>query len=609
MGIYNNLPEGIKEVDVVIAGGGTAGCVVAGRLADADPNLSILVIEGGTNSFDVPSVVRPVLFLSNLAANSKTAIFYRGNKAPSLADREPIVPSGGVLGGGSSINFMMYSRAQRDDFDSWNTPGWSADELLPSLKKLETYHGANGDPSRHGSDGPVQVSDGGYRPARPMKDLLTAAAKVGYPEIRDLQDLDSDNGFSRAWRTVSPDGRRQDSAHTFLHPRLQDGQHPNLHVLVETKVVRVLVDDNKRACGVEFMPNPDYQVATLTHESKHTVLARKLVVVSCGACGTPGVLERSGIGSREVLQRAGVAVVADVPGVGRDYQDHHLVFLPYRTSLEPHETLDAILSGRLPLEVAVAEHNKILGWNSIDVAAKTRPTDAEVAALGPDFQAAWDRDFRDYPNRPLMLMGLVSTYLGDHTSIAPGQYVSFANYTAYPYSRGHIHITGPELADRLDFDVGFLTDAHDIDLKKQVWAYKKQREIMRRTNMYRGEVAIGHPTFPPNSKAACVELEDHDPENIIRDIEYSAEDDKAIEMFLRENINTTWHSLGTVKMAAREEMGAVDASLNVYGVQGLKVVDLSIPPKNVASNTNNTAFVIGEKGADIIIRELGLVRG
>lgn len=168
-----------------------------------------------------------------------------------------------------------------------------------------------------------------------------------------------------------------------------------------------------------------------------------------------------------------------------------------------------------------------------------------------------------------------------------------------------MHITGPELDDRLDFDVGYFTDADDIDLKKQIWAYKKHREIMRRTKMYRGELALGHPQFPADSPAACIETESALGADV-RDLTYSAADDKAIEDWLRANINTTWHSLGTAKMAPREDMGVVQPNLDVHGVQGLKIVDLSVPPENVGSNTNNTAIVIGEKAAEIIKQELHL---
>ena len=169
-----------------------------------------------------------------------------------------------------------------------------------------------------------------------------------------------------------------------------------------------------------------------------------------------------------------------------------------------------------------------------------------------------------------------------------------------------MHITGPEVADQLDCDVGFLSDEHDIDLKKQVWAYKKSREIMRRTKMYRGEITPGHPTWPEGSKAASVDITEALSD--VKDIEYSAEDDKAIEQWIRQNVGTTWHSIATCKMAPREENGVVDERLNVWGTKGLKLADLSIPPQNVGANTNNTAIVIGEKAADIIIKDLGLGR-
>jgi alcohol oxidase len=183
-------------------------------------------------------------------------------------------------------------------------------------------------------------------------------------------------------------------------------------------------------------------------------------------------------------------------------------------------------------------------------------------------------------------------------------YVTTGNYTAYPYSRGHMHITGPDVTDPLDFDPGYLSDKNDIDLKKQLWAYKKQREIMRRTAMYRGELGPGHPSFPDGSGAACVAVDA--PLTDVKDLEYSAEDDKAIEDWIRANVGTTWHSIATAKMAPREENGVVDRHLNVWGTKGLKLADLSIPPMNVGANTNNTAMVVGEKAADIIIKELGI---
>ena len=198
-----------------------------------------------------------------------------------------------------------------------------------------------------------------------------------------------------------------------------------------------------------------------------------------------------------------------------------------------------------------------------------------------------------------------NSFPGFDPTVPAGQYLGVTAFSVYPFSRGHVHITGPSPNDPIDFDTGFFADRNAIDLKKHVWAYKKQREIMRRLHAYRGEVASWHPPFAATSEAACIET-DAPLKPDVQDIKYTAKDDAVIEQFLRERIGTTWHSLGTCKMAPREENGVVDASLNVYGVERLKVADLSIPPHNVAANTNNTALAVGEKAADIFIQELGL---
>lgn len=177
-----------------------------------------------------------------------------------------------------------------------------------------------------------------------------------------------------------------------------------------------------------------------------------------------------------------------------------------------------------------------------------------------------------------------------------------ALYTAYPYSRGSIHITdATDVQDGYEFDAGFLS--HPSDLKKHLWAYKMQREICRRLPYFKGELELGHPKFAEGSKAS---LSVGGLEGKVEDIEYSAEDDAVIEDWIRENLNTTWHSIGTCAMRPRENGGVVDGDLNVYGTRGLKICDLSMVPENVGANTNNTALAIGEKAAVIIGRELGI---
>lgn len=169
--------------------------------------------------------------------------------------------------------------------------------------------------------------------------------------------------------------------------------------------------------------------------------------------------------------------------------------------------------------------------------------------------------------------------------------MSQANWTGYPFSRGHTHITGKSVLDRPDFETGWLKDPGDNDVKKHIWAYKLSREMWRRMPIFRGELAATHPRFPAGSKAAVVETADGPIAKGDERIEYTAEDDKAIDQKVREILSTTWHSLGTCKMAPKDKKGVVDPSLSVHGLQNLKLADLSIPPENVGANTGGTAFV------------------
>lgn len=167
------------------------------------------------------------------------------------------------------------------------------------------------------------------------------------------------------------------------------------------------------------------------------------------------------------------------------------------------------------------------------------------------------------------------------------------------------------MTDKPDFETGWLKDREDgvpgiVDVKKHVWAYKISREIWRRMDLFRGELAATHPKFPEGSKAAVVETADGPIASGNSRVEYTEEDDKAIEQKVREIVSTTWHSLGTCKLAPKEKGGVVDPSLSVHGIQGLKLCDLSVPPHNVGANTGGTAFLIGERASDIFAKELGI---
>ena len=267
--------------------------------------------------------------------------------------------------------------------------------------QTETYHG-NGNKDHHGVNGPIQISSGTYRQVDAEGDFISAMAQVGYPQISDLQDLRSNNGVSHCLKYVSVDGKRQDVAHMYLHPRLQDGKHENLHVLVESQVTKVLFDKaSKKAIGVEYRANPAIQ-KDAAQQGPREIKARKLVVLSCGTLGNPGILELSGVGDPNVLAKAGVPVVADVPGVGHGYQDHQVISYHYKSSVSKEETSDiAFTDPPASIGKLLMSNDKILGWNGFDASSKIRPTEAEVDALGHDFRQAWDRDYKTVPEKPL----------------------------------------------------------------------------------------------------------------------------------------------------------------------------------------------------------------
>ncbi|KAK7943947.1 uncharacterized protein PG986_013060 [Apiospora aurea] len=503
------------------------------------------------------TVEYPAFFLSHLAPDSKTNNFYMTKKAPDAGDRMLLVATGGVLGGGSSTNMMTYSRPQGSDWDSWNAPGWSANDIVPYLKKHETYYG-NDDKEIHGHDGPIQVSDGTYISHRISDEFAAAADAMGWPKV-DEPGLDAINAVWRLKKFIGPEGKRQDAASRYLHPRIQDGNHPNLHVLVESQVQRILFDENKKAVGVELRPNPSFSSGT-DASALRSVKARKLVVASTGAIGTPSLLERSSLGETAILERAGVPLVADLPGVGRGYEDHQMLGYPYLNNLSVTDTLDGLVFGRMGShEDLIKNNHKMMGWNGQEMQSKIRPSDDEVAALGPEFQKAWDREYKDHPDRPLALLNVIGghSFPTDPRLATGDPCLAVTAFTVYPSSRGQIHITGPNLDDAVDFETGFFADPDQLDVKKHIWLYKKQREAIRRMPAYRGEMAKFHPPFAAASGAALVELA-ADAAPVPRDapeIQYTPEDDAVLEKWLRENVGTTWHSLGTCKMLPRDKGG------------------------------------------------------
>ncbi|KAI0744641.1 alcohol oxidase-like protein [Earliella scabrosa] len=594
-----------NEFDVIIAGGGTTGCVVAGRLAAADPSLSILVVEAGPTTRNDDLHTQPARYLYHLRPETSTIKFNVGRESAALGGRAPVVPCGQCVGGGSSVNFTMYTRAAASDYDDWETVygnrGWGCSDLLPLLRKCETYEVAPDQPT-HGYSGPLKVSFGGFY-TEIGKEFLNVAAE--YDKSRgptdDLNALYDCNKYGRWPKWIdSKTGTRSDVPHHYIFKR----NLSNIQILSGYHVKRVIFRGD-RAVGIEYIPNkrfhPDASSEVIT------ATARRLVVLSAGAIGSPAILERSGIGSKEVLEKVGVKQTVDLPGVGENYQDHQVIFAPYVAAQEAH-TLDGIVANKED-EIKKwtaewkAQGSGLLAQNGLESGIKLRPLKKDLDIIGEDFRKRWLSYYAPAPDKPVIWLGSVAVFMGDRTKISVDKCFSIGWFLYHPSSIGYLHITGDDVEAPLDFHPGYLDNPDDLALHK--WGYKLTREFARRMPSYRGEVVGGHPIFPADSK---LQPRAHDgPVSVSEpDLVYSEEDEKAVEDYVRRVVATAWHSLGTCAMMPREIGGVVDSRLNVYGTDGLKVADLSIAPGNVAANTYSTAVVIGEKAALLIAQDLGI---
>lgn len=638
------LPD---EVDILVLGGGSCGCVVAGRLANLDHSLQVMLVEAGENNLNNPWVYRPGIYPKNMKLDSKTATFYESRPSEWLGGRKAIVPCAHILGGGSSINFMMYTRASASDYDDFKAKGWSTKELIPLMRKHETYQRSCNNRDLHGFDGPIKVSFGNY--TYPIcQDFLRATDSQGIPQTDDLQDLVTGHGSEHWLKWINRDtGRRSDSAHAYIHSTR--AHHENLHLMCNTKADKVITKDG-RAVGVQVVPTKP-----LSPEQNQSMIikVRKQIIVSCGTLSSPLVLQRSGIGDPEKLKAVGVEPVIDLPGVGLNFQDHYLHFATYRAKPNT-ESFDDFVRGDPVIQKQVFDQWNIngtgpLATNGIEAGVKIRPTEEELTQFDkwpcPEFRSGWDSYFKNKPDKPVMHYSVIAGWFGDHMHMPPGKFFTMFSFLEYPFSRGFTHIKSPSPYDAPDFDAGFMNDKRDM--APMVWSYIKSRETARRMDAYAGEVTAMHPFFAYDSPARALDmdiatnnayagpnhitaniqhgswtmaLEPGEPTtvswlnsnktSIRKDLEYTPEDIKCIEEWVKRHCETTWHSLGTCSMAPREgneivKHGVLDERLNVHGVKGLKVADLSICPDNVGCNTYSTALLIGEKCAMLVAEDLG----
>ncbi|KAJ6512998.1 GMC oxidoreductase-domain-containing protein [Mycena sanguinolenta] len=593
--------------DIIFAGGGTTACVVAGRLAAADPSLKILIIEAGKHTKDVSTYIQPARYFRNLVTGGDSFTFHVAKPSDALGNRPCIIPAGKCVGGGSAVNFMMYTRASPSDYDDWESlsnPGWGAKDLLPLSNKAEAFEPPI---DNHGTSGPIKITKGIQ--SNLAKEYLAVAAardkERGFTEDTNDIAAASVNVYSPWFKYITPEnGRRSDTAHHYIY----NLQNENLQILAHCRVKRVLFEGDK-AVGVEYI---SHAPETEDKQAVVKVYASRLVVLSSGAFGSPAILERSGIGAADLLKAHNIDQIVDLPGVGENYNDHNLMMVPYHTTSTAF-TLDEIFHGsdedikvhedRWLRDDVTGEDKGLMAHNGVEAGIKIRPNAKDLEVLGPSFSKRWEEFFANKPDKPVMWIGPLVAYAGANATAKGGKLYTLGYYTEYPASLGRTHINSTDPYVSLVVEPGFLDKFQDLAVLR--WAYKWSREMARRMDSYRGEFPPEHPNFAAGSAAACGPADGPVPISA-PDIVYSAEDDEAIDQYHRATVGTTWHSLGTCAMKPRDQNGVVDSRLNVYGVQNLKVADLSIAPSNVGSNTYNSALVVGEKAAVIIAEELGI---
>lgn len=527
------------EADVVIVGAGTAGCVLAARLSE-NPQLRVLLLEAGGADRNlwirVPSGIAKTIGNPNLDWCLMT------EPVPGFNGRRMPFPRGKMLGGTGSLNGMVYIRGNPRDYDRWRdlgNEGWGWSEVLPYFRRSEAN--ARGADELRGDSGPIAVSDVGRD--RLADAFLRAAAEAGYPLIPDFNGP-SQEGASY-YQMMIRRGRRACGAGAYLRPAMR---RPNLQVLTSVHATRVLFE-GRRASGVEFRRGAEVQSAR----------ARREVVIAGGAFHSPQLLQLSGVGAADLLGRHGVALVADLPGVGANLQDHLQVRALCRCTLPI--TVNDVLHSRVKLAGEVARYalfgTGILAWGPW----RTGLFACSSASPGwPDLQVHFGP------------VGFRSV------SEPPTPYPSFTLSVCLlrPSSRGRVEIGSADPFAPPKIQPDYLSTEDDRRL--MIEAFRLARRLLAQPSLaaYMAEEILPGP---------------------------GCQSDAQILEHVRTIGGTVHHPVGTCRMG-RDDLAVVDARLRVRGLGSLRVVDGSVMPDLVSGNTNAPIVMIAEKAGDLIAEDL-----
>jgi choline dehydrogenase-like flavoprotein len=532
----------MKEFDYVVIGGGSAGCLVAARLSEKPEN-SVLLIEAGKRDSS-PLVRIPSFSWKVLERNSIT---YEAEAAEAVGNRPLFVKQARLLGGGSSMNGMVYTRGNAADYDHWSqlgNDGWSFENVLPVFRDLEnndTHHNAY-----HGSQGPLRVSN--PRHVHPLARMFIAAAEeAGIPRNSDF------NGVNQTgcglFQTTTWGGERWSSARAFLRDA---ERRNNLAVFTEAEVTRLIFKD-RRVTGIV------YSQAGQTFEVK----VKREAVLTAGALATPKILLASGVGPAEDLRALGIPVIHNLPGVGANLQDHLMV----PVIAEICEPMSLAGEDR-PLRAAghalkyLFGRRGLLSSNLIESGAFARVGNGKEVDM------------------PDAVFAVLPAILGDAGKPPSSDYhgLTICPQVLRPESRGSVKLRSAQPEDPVELRHPGLEAPYDVAVSNA--AVRMAIKILNAPSLARVLKAVVSPQ--PHQAAS----------------------DDELTAYSRETCSTVYHVSGTAKMGPNHDTGAVvNSQLSVHGLEGVRVCDASIMPTVVSGNTNAPTIMIAERGARFMMHD------
>ncbi|MEM7207789.1 MAG: GMC family oxidoreductase N-terminal domain-containing protein [Pseudomonadota bacterium] len=529
-----------ESFDYIIIGAGSAGCLLANRIAMQSDN-TVCVLEAGPKDNN-PFIHIPAGFVKTIR-DQKINWLYTCEPGAWTSGRRVSQPRGKVLGGSGSINGHIFNRGQRSDFDEWarrGNNGWGYADVLPYFKRFENFHGAC-DPDFRGQHGEFDVTNPEWRHPL-LSAFIKSANALGIHNNSDYNGQDQ-NGVAYAQRSICR-GVRASPAKAFLRPAMR---RKNLRV--ETNALVETIDfRDRKATGVSYLKDRE----------RFSINARREVILCGGVFNSPQLLQLSGIGSAHFLNQFGISVVHDLPGVGENLRDH--CYSPVSARVKNVRSLNERSRGLSLLgEIAyyLLTRKGLLSMQPSMVYISTR-SDPSLAdndiqiSFGPaSYDASRDMQLNKYPG----------------VTCAPWQHV--------PRSKGYVRIASRSIHDAPLIQPNYLDD--EYDRKILLAACRLARKLLR-TNPF----------------AQFFDYEDNPGDQVETDDEWLD--------YIKQTCGTTYHPMGSCRMGPKSETDSVvDSQLRVHGIENLRVVDASIMPTMTSGNTNAATLMIAEKGADMIL--------